>query len=410
MIWRDGELINGQGRFEWSRRLLETARTLSERLCQTTDLEAAQCFIFLAKICQNDLSLHIAYIYIGRAVRIALAMGLNRDWNRKSSQDENSLRGAQTRTWWLIYSLEIELSFALGRPDSLGYDLYHNRPFPLIKHRNDAEKGQDGPEVEIIEVLVKLAKITRDISAKLYNYPADMPSKLQYIRETDRKLRSWLASVPQPISPSRHPTSSGFLALTRHSQYIMKQRLVLGTKYYNIRMLLHASHIGTASAEDSKENMLVCIDSAKSCIDLIYENYCNHDFFRTWWFNSAYTTFASTILLVYRDRMDQETERHRCQELLQKSIEILTVMEESIVACKAAGIIRRCLERLEGNLDLDPEACARDDIAANTIFDDGILELQQSFPFDVANWEETDVFPWTAFALDHASQLTDLDE
>lgn len=238
MVWQSNELINGQGRFQWSRKLFEKARKLTGELGQTTDLEAVQCFFFLAKICQNELSPHIAYIYLGRAVRIALAMGLNRDPGpaRKVHRPSNDYKAnmAETRTWWAVYSLEIELSFSLGRPDSIGADGFHNRPFPRTQQLSQHEEGQgvasfEPPEVQIIELLARLSRITREVSFKLYSSTAAPSVKVQCVREIDAALESWLDSVPPPIRPSQKAASAGLATMTKQLPHMRKQRLVLGT-------------------------------------------------------------------------------------------------------------------------------------------------------------------------------------
>jgi len=97
-----------------------------------TDLEMVQCYFFLAKICQNELNPHWAYMYVGQAVRTALAIGINREPPANVQKDVEILK-SEARTWWGLYSLEMEMSFAMGRPDTLGSDLYHNRRFPLTR-------------------------------------------------------------------------------------------------------------------------------------------------------------------------------------------------------------------------------------------------------------------------------------
>lgn len=53
-------------------------------------------------------------------------------------------------------------------------------------------------------------------------------------------------------------------------------------------MLLFASFLTSAasvqrsSASLFKENVAKCLDSAKQTVDIIYETYRHHDFFRTW--------------------------------------------------------------------------------------------------------------------------------
>ncbi|KAF4434805.1 hypothetical protein F53441_13644 [Fusarium austroafricanum] len=410
MVWAEDELVDGQGRFEWSRKLLEKSRALAGRLCQTTDLESVQCFLFLAKICQNELSPHTAYIYVGRAVRTALAMGLNRDCARKSSQDSVELCMAQTRTWWAVYSLEIEISFSLGRPDSLSHDGYHTRPFPRVHTRPDESGNLEPPEVGIIEYLVRLARLTREISTKLYCPLAGTPSKTQAIGEIDLKLDGWLNSIPSALRPTKNSPSAGSLELTRQPAYIRKQKLVLGTKYHNVRMLLHASLIDTASVQspsiDFTGSLRECVQSARLTIELVYENYCHHEFFRTWWFNTTYAIFASTIILFVANQNVEAPEKHRWQELIQNAIEILGVMDENVVARKAAGIMKGCLDRLKRRHASGTFAVIGDENPFDMMFDERMMELQQSFPFDVASWDGAGIFPWANFGPSNPSEQT----
>lgn len=253
MVWPNEQLIDGQGRFQWSRKLFEKARLLAGQLGQTTDLEAVQCFFFLAKICQNELSPHIAYLYLGRAVRIALAMGLNRDPGNATNillRSDPAVQMAETRTWWTVYSLEIELSFSLGRPDSVGPDGFHSRPFPRIEQVH-SHNGIDAAlleptEVQVIEFLARLSRIAREISFKLYNSTAGTPRKVQYVREIDAALNKWLRDIPLSIRPCNDGVSSGLSALKKQRPYIRKQSLVLGTSEWieNIppRTLTDLSH------------------------------------------------------------------------------------------------------------------------------------------------------------------------
>ncbi|CVL05898.1 uncharacterized protein FPRN_14216 [Fusarium proliferatum] len=401
MVWGDDEFIDGQGRFEWSRKLLEKSRALAGRLCQTTDLESVQCFLFLAKICQNELSPHTAYIYVGRAVRTALAMGLNRDCVKRSSQDSVELCMAQTRTWWAVYSLEIEISFSLGRPDSLSHDGYHTRPFPQIRTKPHESGSLEPPEVGIIEHLVRLARLTREISTKLYCPLIGMPPKSQAIRDIDMKLDAWLNSIPPALRPTKSSPSAGSLELTRQPAYIRKQKLVLGTKYHNVRMLLHASLIDTVSVQcpsiDFAGSLRECVQSARLTIELVYENYCHHEFFRTWWFNTTYIVFASTIILFVASQNVEAPEKHRWQELIQNAIEILSVMDDNVVARKAAGIIKECHDRAKRKQSSEVSTVSGNDNSFHTMFDHGMMELQQSFPFDVASWDGAGIFPWANF-------------
>ncbi|PNP86433.1 hypothetical protein FNYG_00135 [Fusarium nygamai] len=337
-------------------------------------------------------------------------MGLNRNCSRKSPQDSTELGMAQTRTWWAVYSVEIEISFSLGRPDSLGHDGYHTRPFPRIRNNTDESSRLEPPEVGIIEYLVRLARLTREISTRLYCPLTGTWPKTQAIREIDVKLDGWLQSIPLALRPTKNSASAGSLELTRQPAYIRKQRLVLGTKYHNVRMLLHASRIDLSSVQnpstDFTGSLRECVQSARLTIELVYENYCHHEFFRTWWLNTAYTIFASSIILFVAHQDVEAPEKPRWQELIQNAIEVLGVMDENVVARKAAGIIKGCLDRLKRGQTSEPFTLLGDENPADILLNEGMMELQESFPFDVASWDGASIFPWTNFGPSNPSEQT----
>ena len=233
MVWDDDGLIDGKGRLEWSRILLNIARKVASSLCQTTDLEAVQSFFFIAKVCQNELSPHSAYLWTGRAIRVALAIGLNRRPAMIPTSAEGlELYEAQSRTWWLLYCLEVEISFFLGRPDSLGDDCHHNRAFPSAQPKSNVsgpESTLGVSEIDIIPLLARLFQICRSIPTKLYTSSTDCLTKLQNVGNFDRELDLWLESAPRNIRPLKHSASAASLDIGSELPYVRKQRLVLGT-------------------------------------------------------------------------------------------------------------------------------------------------------------------------------------
>ncbi|RBA15675.1 hypothetical protein FPRO05_12282 [Fusarium proliferatum] len=362
------------------------------RRCQTLWLQGRSSYT------TSFLALYYAALGFGA---LTMVWGDDEDCVKRSTQDSVELCMAQTRTWWAVYSLEIEISFSLGRPDSLSHDGYHTRPFPQIRTKPHESGSLEPPEVGIIEPLVRLARLTREISTKLYCPLIGMPPKSQAIRDIDMKLDAWLNSIPPALRPTKSSPSAGSLELTRQPAYIRKQKLVLGTKYHNVRMLLHASLIDTVSVQcpsiDFAGSLRECVQSARLTIELVYENYCHHEFFRTWWFNTTYIVFASTIILFNASQNVEAPEKHRWQELIQNAIEILSVMDENVVAGKAAGIIKECHDRAKRKQSSEVSTVSGNDNSFYTMFDHGMMELQQSFPFDVASWDGAGIFPWASF-------------
>lgn len=120
-------------------------------------------------------------------------------------------------------------------------------------------------------------------------------------------------------------------------------------------MLLFASFLTTAasiepSSSVCQENISKCLESAKQTVEIIYETYRHHDFFRTWYYNTTYTLFAVSILLVYIMQEASELEKPSIFGYVEMSIEILETMDDCVVAKKAAKMIQRALQRAKDNV------------------------------------------------------------
>ncbi|OJD37401.1 c6 transcription factor [Diplodia corticola] len=358
------ERLNGMGRFEWSRMLFEKAQLALGFPGSANDLEAAQAYIFMAKVCQNELNPNLAYTLLGMASRTLLSIGANRN---ASIDSGNSARQPQaleaSRTWWGFYTLEIELSFALGRPDSLGMDDYHNRPLPPIA----------GTDVDIIPGMIGLARIMRAISVKVYLHRLSLAQKLQGAMNIEMEMDAWVARLPEAIRPQF--TSD----VGRHSRlgdppWAYYQRLVLQIRYYNVKMLLLRPFIVHASKYDEREPSLEdavnkCTDAAARTIDLCYETYRVHIFFHTWWYNITYLTFAASIILYRAVQSIQEPDRqHDYIRLIEQTLSMLDLMRESVVACKTAKVLRQMLAILR----------QRSGRSSSTLGDDGVHSAARS--------------------------------
>ncbi|OQD98815.1 hypothetical protein PENSOL_c008G04311 [Penicillium solitum] len=96
---RDDEPIDGINNLQWSRKFFEKAKACCNQIGMVTDLEMTQCYFMLAKVCQNELHPHLSYMYVGLAIRTALAMGINREPGTNAKKSAY-LRKAESRTWW----------------------------------------------------------------------------------------------------------------------------------------------------------------------------------------------------------------------------------------------------------------------------------------------------------------------
>lgn len=211
------ESISGMDRFGWSRMLFERAQLALGKPGFNNDLETIQALFIIAKICQNELNPNLAWIYLGMAIRTSLSAGINRNTSVRAGRHTwGTSLSLMERTWWGLYSLEVELSFALGRPDTLGMDDFHNRPVPPI----------GDSEVDIIPSMIDLARIMRTISTGIYLARLNSAEKLTQAFHIERSIDAWVEHLPSMIRPTLTPDVQTIVSL-RDPAWAHLQRLVL---------------------------------------------------------------------------------------------------------------------------------------------------------------------------------------
>ncbi|KAG8164417.1 hypothetical protein KVR01_006335 [Diaporthe batatas] len=352
--YRDIEPVGGVSNQKWSRRFFNEARARFKDLELATDLEMVQTFFFMAKVCQNELNAHWSYFYIGMAVRTALAVGINREPGSNCKKSPAQLR-AEARTWWGIYSLEEELSFAMGRPSGLGAEEYHNRAFPLTEFTPGFDPGSpllDPPHCAIIEHMVHFSRLIRQVCIDIYLPQNSAARTVELAQHLDQRFDSWVAHLPEPIRPRLESGQSIKIGSHKEAMWMKRQKLVLNMRYLNLRILLFGSILLTStpaersSVPGSHECVQKCLDSAKRTIEIIHETYHHQEFFRTWFYNTTYTIFATSIILVYINQEASEAEMDPLVRLVHMAIEVLeTMADECVVAGKSAKLLQKAMEK-----------------------------------------------------------------
>ncbi|KAH7159517.1 fungal-specific transcription factor domain-containing protein [Dactylonectria estremocensis] len=402
---REEEPIDGITNRQWSRKFFDESLSHCYRMGMVTDLEMVQCYFFLAKICQNELNPHWAYMYVGQAVRTALAIGINREPPAHLQRDVESVK-AESRTWWGLYSLEMEMSFAMGRPDTLGSDLYHNRRLPVTYESIESGTVPYQPELlepphcAIIRYMVDFSRITRALCLGIYLSDLSLPELLARANQLEQDLNRWVDSVPEAIRPSRIFSRKTSLKSVKDAQYAKRQRLVMTIRYHNLRILMFGSLLINSSPGDRasvpcSEGIQKCLDSAKQTIDIIYHVYQHHDFFRTWFYNITYISFATSIILVYLGQGASDSEVQSLSGFIEMAVEILDTMDECVVATKAAAIIQHALAQAQDKSASRINDGARRDGALPFNHQWGPLTLidevfDANLMFDTGVWDDTE--------------------
>ncbi|EEY15972.1 conserved hypothetical protein [Verticillium alfalfae VaMs.102] len=402
---RPDEPLEGLTNLQWSRKFFDQAKTYCNQLGMVTDLEMVQCYFFLVSSVPYisshgrtfELTLNtgqVCYMYVGLSVRTALAMGINRGPGPNARTDTARLK-AESRTW-------CELSFAMGRPDTLGADLYHTRPYPFIQGSPNADASQ--PELleplhcAIIKSMVDFSRLTRTVCLGIYLSDTPVLSTTALAFQIEKDLDRWIESLPEQIRPNITAGPPSTLKAARDPQWAKRQKLVLTIRYHNMRILLFGSLLlkssGTerASIPDAHEATEKYLDSASKTIEIIYRTHEHNDFFRTWFYNTTYTVFAASIILVHITR-SSETDNQYLLERVGMAIEILENMDECVVALEAAKLLRQAKEKAQSSGPFTSSQAAYD-------FEGTMLLNQYWGPLDLLGGD---------MDLDFAFQFSDLD-
>ena len=341
--WEEDD-SSGLDRFDWSRMLFRYAANILNPMPECNDLETVQANLVMAKVCQNELASHLAYRYLGTAVRTALSAGFNRRIRHHPSvaASQSGERSAIAKTWWGLYSLEVEMSFARGRPDSLGLDVYHDQAMPPL----------DDSEHSILNTMVDFARIIRRVSIFAYASSQMVGERLDEAEEIDNDIDAWAEALPRIVSPliadeEQAPRTS------KSPAWLMTQRHALKLRYLNVKIVLYRHLVVYAAAKcDSTTPRFhgaveKSVAAARNTIQSIYQRHCNTPYLRTWLYDVTYILYAASTLLWYTDRFAAAKEKTELQELIDMSVEVLNSMKRHVLAGKAATILQQASAQVQ---------------------------------------------------------------
>lgn len=385
-VW-DENTLDGMNRFQWSRKLFTHARTALGGLRSTNDLETIQSLIFMAKVCQNELNPNLAYMYLGMAVRASLSAGYHRETTSKENPESPSeINYEISKTWWGLYSLEVEMSFSLGRPDSVGMEDYHNRLMPSV----------DDSEIAIIPCMIPFARITRQVSVATLSKKS-LRDKIATANDIENEMDRWLSMLPETIRPDVSQKQG--LKIVKDPKWARRQRLVLQIRYYNVKMILYRPFLAYAAQSDQRIPPLLeytlakCVEAARNTIEIMHATFCNHVFFRSWWYNTTYILYAASIVLSYATQSAPSGEKPELFKLIDMAVEVLEAMDECFVASKAGEMIKQALlnarnqsstiqQPTPANCDLQPPDAAAADWRFNSMLDNQMPYMPIASMFD----------------------------
>jgi hypothetical protein len=222
-VWTE-DSISSLGRYEWTRLLFEKAEQTLGAPGALNNLEAVQAQYLLAVVCQHLLNPNLAYAYLGIAIRTTFSTGMNRIIPfQDPTFPSDSPSMVVSRTWWAVYSLEIELSFTLGRPDSLGFDGYHNRPPPSITNS----------EISIIPAMLGISRIMRNISTSIFLVQNSPTTKFHRAEQIEQDLENWVNQLPVELQSISSSNMAGHVGSLHDPSWLKLQKLVLRIRRFH---------------------------------------------------------------------------------------------------------------------------------------------------------------------------------
>jgi hypothetical protein len=119
----------------------------------------------------------------------------------------------------------------MGRPDTLGADVYHNRRFPATEAPlADDSRGLellDHAHCAIIKCMVDLSRITKSICLRIYLPQVTLAAAITLARELEERIEQWVRDLPEVIRPLLPSAQDPGLRRARDLQWMKRQRLVL---------------------------------------------------------------------------------------------------------------------------------------------------------------------------------------
>ncbi|KAH0427126.1 hypothetical protein CcaCcLH18_09873 [Colletotrichum camelliae] len=242
------------------------ARILMADLIDRPCLRSVQAAYVLGVYLMPASAISASYVYMGLALRKALAIGLHLEPDEPGlSEDEKEMR---RRLWWSVYSLERTVTIKLNRPRSISQDIITARlPRPVPR---DAEQKFDNVQHQIVYAqLVRIIDKLSEPAAWSTNSPTNPVSTYE------EALKSWKRSLPAPLKLQNiHPKSPGYRAVFHlHLNYYfawidMGKVSVVTVVRARLRALFCPADPPPTISADVEKAADACIRAAKKMLEL----------------------------------------------------------------------------------------------------------------------------------------------
>lgn len=296
------------------RHYLDLVQARLHQLISATTLVNVQALLLLQLYQHNCTERNSAFMLLGCASRMAMALGMHREGTSGGFDDME--REVRKRVWWTAYMFEQTQCAILGRPCAID-DTEVNVTFANEAILDGGESVPPG----YIEYSVRLSKLLSDIRRKIYASPhgpgqGDYPKvsiAIQFLLDLD----SWMHSLPPPLRLeclSLHPKHRRAVILLHiqfhHTQALVSRPFILHKVSVQLARKL-GKHVRSQDLE--KEEMTLshaCGIYSKKATILLHQLMTDGIFDGIAWLDAYYiyhSVFILSLDFLARPWDDQET-------------------------------------------------------------------------------------------------------
>ncbi|KAL1968409.1 hypothetical protein VTN77DRAFT_1938 [Rasamsonia byssochlamydoides] len=207
-------------------RYVKMVRERFEQLAFTASLANVQALLLLQLYEHNAGERNTAWMFLGLAARMAIALGMHREGANKGF--DSIERNTRRIVWWTLYMFEQNVSIILGRPPSIDpMEVNVRLPDEAIFDGGDFPPDYHAHALSLIQIAPRVKRLASAVSPKYLNEEALLPicAKAAHMLQ---ELDSWKSRLPQHLTPNWHFMSP------RHRRAV----LMMHVYYYHLKSIV----------------------------------------------------------------------------------------------------------------------------------------------------------------------------
>jgi hypothetical protein len=197
-----------------------------QRLSLTASLSNTQALLLLSLYQHNAGERNTAWMVLGQAARMAVALGMHRDGEYAGF--DTIERNTRRMVWWTLHMFEQTMSLALGRPSVTDIrDVTTRLPDEATDGEDDYPSGYLAQSVSLTSLATSVRRIVAAVSSD-YDKPDFLMKRIAISEDLSRQLSNWRAGLPPHLCPD-------FPFITNKHRRVI---LFLHATYHHIRSVL----------------------------------------------------------------------------------------------------------------------------------------------------------------------------